>query len=202
MFIYHIYIYLRTGYPQITSFFFLFLFLIFRERRREGKREGEKHQCKIETSIGCVLYVSWLGAELTTQACALTRNRTGDLSLCGTTTNQLSHTSKGSNSIILFKVVYYTIDEEKINSQPGPLCEVHMFSPHLHGFSPGTPMSSHIPNIWTFGELACLHCPNLNECGCVCQCLLSWKGILSKVGSHLLSWAVGIGSATCDPKLE
>ena len=28
----------------------------FRERRREGKREGEKHQCERETSIGCLSY--------------------------------------------------------------------------------------------------------------------------------------------------
>ena len=30
-----------------------------------------------------------------TQACALTKNQTGDLSVCGTVSNPLSHTSQG-----------------------------------------------------------------------------------------------------------
>ena len=37
-----------------------FFFFGFRERGREGEREGEKHQCKRETSIGC-LHVALIG---------------------------------------------------------------------------------------------------------------------------------------------
>ena len=37
-----------------------------------------------------------LGTWPTTQACALTRNQTGKLSVCGTTSNPLSDTSQGS----------------------------------------------------------------------------------------------------------
>ena len=40
--------------------------------------------------------------ELTTQACALTRDQTGDLSLCRMTTpNPLSHTSQGRRGVFL-----------------------------------------------------------------------------------------------------
>ena len=47
-----------------------FYLLIFRERGREGEREGEKHQC---ASLVPPL-VTWPA----TQACALTGNRTSD----------------------------------------------------------------------------------------------------------------------------
>ena len=30
--------------------------LFFRKRRREGEREGEKHQCERETLISCLLH--------------------------------------------------------------------------------------------------------------------------------------------------
>ena len=70
----------------------LFLFLkkdsicLFLESRREGKREGEKHQC-VRTYIGCLSYVPQLGTKPTTQACALSRNGIGNLSLCRMMTN-------------------------------------------------------------------------------------------------------------------
>ena len=49
----------RDGQEEIVLFFYLFLniLFIFRERGREGEREGEKHQCERETSIGCLLYM-------------------------------------------------------------------------------------------------------------------------------------------------
>ena len=37
-------------------FYFLNYLFIFRKRRREGEREGEKHQCARETSISCLLH--------------------------------------------------------------------------------------------------------------------------------------------------
>ena len=48
-----------------------------------------------ETLIGCLSYASLPGTEPTTQACALTGSRTGDLSLCRKMPNQLSHTGQG-----------------------------------------------------------------------------------------------------------
>ena len=41
------------------------------------------------------LSVPWLGMEFATQAYVLTRNRTGDLLLCGMMPNQLSHMGQG-----------------------------------------------------------------------------------------------------------
>ena len=40
-----------------------------------------------------------LGTWPATQACALTRNQTGDLSVCRPALNQLSHTSQGQTEI-------------------------------------------------------------------------------------------------------
>ena len=59
---------------------------------RERGREGEKHPCEREKSIGCVLHAPWLGSKPATQACALTQNRTHELSVCGMTLNPLNHT--------------------------------------------------------------------------------------------------------------
>ena len=56
---------------RVCSFLRLYLF-IFRERGREGEREGEKHQCTGEMSVSCLWYVPHPGAEHTTQARALT----------------------------------------------------------------------------------------------------------------------------------
>ena len=68
---------------------------LFRERGREGEREGEKHRCERETYIGCLSYAPQPGTKPATQACALIENQTSDLSLCGTMPNQLSHTGQG-----------------------------------------------------------------------------------------------------------
>ena len=79
--------------PSLVSFFFFLRFyvFIFREKGKEAEREGEKHQCERETMMGCLFYVLQLGSSKpTTQARALTRNRTCDLSLCGMMLNQLS----------------------------------------------------------------------------------------------------------------
>ena len=72
------------------------LFLIFWQEGK-GERKGEKHWYERETSIGCLSYVLQLGIEPATQACVLTRSQTGDLTLCGTIPNQLSHASQSSD---------------------------------------------------------------------------------------------------------
>ena len=71
-----------------------FYLFIIRERGRELEREGEKHRCVTELSIGCLM--AQPGTWPTTLACALTRNRTGDLLLCGMMPKPLSHTDWGS----------------------------------------------------------------------------------------------------------
>ena len=72
----------------------------FRARGREGERESEKHRCERETSISCLLYTCQ-GTEPATQVCALTGNRTSDLSVCGTTPNQLKPHRPALSSVLL-----------------------------------------------------------------------------------------------------
>ena len=57
---------------------FLKILFIFRERGREGEREGEKQQCVVDSHMRPPL-----GTWPTAQACTLTGNRTGDPLLHG-----------------------------------------------------------------------------------------------------------------------
>ena len=68
---------------------------MFRERGREGEKEGEKYQCEGETSIDCLSYMLRLWSVPATQACTLIKNQIGGLFLCGTTYNQPSYTGQG-----------------------------------------------------------------------------------------------------------
>ena len=74
-----------------NSFFFFkdFYLFIFREKGREGERDGEKYQCVVAS------HAPPLGTWPTTQACALTGNRTGDPLVRRLTLNPLSHTIQG-----------------------------------------------------------------------------------------------------------
>ena len=53
----------------------------FIDSRKRG-REGEKHRCERETPNSCLLPTPLPGTKPATQACALTRNWTGNLSVC------------------------------------------------------------------------------------------------------------------------
>ena len=70
----------------LASFFAkrLDLVLLFRERGREG----EKARGARETSISCLSFEPHLETKPETQACALTRNRTNNLSAYGTRPNR------------------------------------------------------------------------------------------------------------------
>ena len=84
-----------------------FYLFIFRERGRKGEREGEKHQCMRETPIDCLLQGPQLGTKPTTQACALTGNKsTCDLWLYGIKLNQLIHFGQGKiDSLLSFVTI-------------------------------------------------------------------------------------------------
>ena len=69
-------------------FFKGFCLFIFRERGREGEREGEKHQCVVAS------HTPRNGTWPATQACALTGNRTRDSSGLPAL-NPLSYTIQG-----------------------------------------------------------------------------------------------------------
>ena len=66
--------------------FLKILFIYFREKGREGEREGN---INVWLPCACPLLGTWP----TTQACALTGNRTGDPLVLRLALNSLSHTS-------------------------------------------------------------------------------------------------------------
>ena len=74
-------------YLHFLKIFYLF---IFRERRREGDTEGEKHQYVVASHI-------WPE----TQACALTGNRTGDPLVHRPALNPLNHTSQDLLALLI-----------------------------------------------------------------------------------------------------
>ena len=63
--------------------------------RKEGEREGEKHQCVVAS---CTLPTSGGGAWPATQACALTGNRTSDPLVHRPALSPLSYTSQGNRN--------------------------------------------------------------------------------------------------------
>ena len=79
---------------SVPHYFFLFFkkdfIYLFLEKEKEGKREGEKHQCVVAA------HTPLLGTWPVTQACVLTRNQTGDPLVHSPALNPLSHTSQGS----------------------------------------------------------------------------------------------------------
>lgn len=82
-----------------TAIFYYFRFYVF--MCRERWREGEKHLHARETSIGCPLCAPSWGPGLHTSMCfAWNWNSQGQLSLCGTAPNPLSHASQ--DKIFLF----------------------------------------------------------------------------------------------------
>ena len=77
---------------------------IFRERGREGEREGEKHQCVVASHMPPTGGTIWL----TTQACGLTGNWTGNPLVHSPVFNPLSHTSQVFSHVltsVTFKVL-------------------------------------------------------------------------------------------------
>ena len=62
------YLFILTFFPVLLK---IYLFILT-ERRREGEKEGKKHQCEKERSTNMRGTQPLLGSEHTTQACALT----------------------------------------------------------------------------------------------------------------------------------
>ena len=63
-------------------FFFRFYLFTFRERGREGEREGEKHWCVSDRLISCLSKTAPTGDLASNPACALTGNPNSDFSVC------------------------------------------------------------------------------------------------------------------------
>ena len=83
--VYDFFLWYKQFYP-LKHFIYLFL------------DWGEWREKERERSIGCLLNTpNWDSSWPATQACALSGNRTQDLSVCGTMPSPLSHISQGCN---------------------------------------------------------------------------------------------------------
>ena len=69
--------------------FLKYFIYFYRQREREGQREGEKHQCVVAS------HAPPTGSWPTTQAYALTGNQTGDPLIHRPALNPQSYTSQG-----------------------------------------------------------------------------------------------------------
>ena len=99
-------LFLDLFHPVGLFFFFKILF-IFRERGREGEREGEKHLCERETSSHCLLHTPTQDLACNPGMCP-DGNQTGNLLVWRRTTpNLLSHTSQGLFLYISTSLVHY-----------------------------------------------------------------------------------------------
>ena len=85
---------------------FFFNLFIFRERGREGEREGEKHQCVVAS------HAPLLGTCPATQACALTGNQTGNPLVLRPALNPLSHTIQGKSLLVITLVLACLRDQD------------------------------------------------------------------------------------------
>ena len=85
------------AYKHIFKRFYLFS---FRERGREGEREGQKHLICERDIHQLPLARPQLGTKTATQACALTGNRNIDLSVCRLALSPLSHSSQGQEVVL------------------------------------------------------------------------------------------------------
>ena len=87
--------------PLIYAFFGWFFFFFFEDftylflGRGEGRKRGRETLMCERNIDGLPSHVPQPGTWLATQACILTRNQTGDLSVCGAMPNPMSHTSQG-----------------------------------------------------------------------------------------------------------
>lgn len=89
----------------------------------------------------------------------------------------------------------YNIDGEKKSVPSCGHCLSAYSPPCLRGLSLDSLVSSHIPELGTWGELVCLPHPSPAECGWMGMWMaLGGKGILSSVGSHLAPWAAATDS--------
>ena len=88
----------------LTSLLFKILFILFLERGVVGEREGEKHLCVRETSVGCLLRGPQPWTWPVSQACVLTGVDPAAVWCTGRRSNQLSPPARAL--FIIFKRYY------------------------------------------------------------------------------------------------
>ena len=105
------FILLLKGFAKPT-FKILFIYLLL--ERREGKEKERERNIIVWLSLTCPLLGTWP----TTQACALTGNRTSDPLFCRPALNPLSYTSQGS--LYYFKIyikIYILVTDKNFSSE-------------------------------------------------------------------------------------
>ena len=100
---------LSANRPDIKfpiSLFFLDFIYLFLERGDGREKERERN-----INVWLPLTRPLLGTWPAIQACALTRNRTGDPLVRKLTLNPLSHTSRGRFPLVFFLIILSAIDD-------------------------------------------------------------------------------------------
>ena len=96
---------------QVCSGCILFIYLFRRLylflERREGRGRERERNINVRQKHWLPLELTRLRTKPATQACALTRNQTGDILLHSVAPNQLSHTSHCSGCILFFFIFLF-----------------------------------------------------------------------------------------------
>ena len=112
---------------SVSMGFFRFYLFIFREKRREEEKERNIDVPEIHQLVASRMPTSG-GTWPTTQACALTENRTSSLSVHRLALNPLSHTSQGYEFFVcLFLLNPFTFFTQPLKL-PSPLTAASLFS--------------------------------------------------------------------------
>ena len=105
----------------IDFYFLLFLkifyLFIFREKEGEGGGEGEKHRGEREASAGCLPSVPGRETNSTPQACVLTRNQTGDLSICRKLPGPLGHSAWSLVFLLMIASLAHFVTKKKLKKK-------------------------------------------------------------------------------------
>ena len=84
----------------VLSFFLDFIYFVFRERGREGEREGEKHPCVVASEAPPTADLAH------NPGMCPDRSQTGNPSVCRPALNPLSHTSRDYFYIYIYMDMY------------------------------------------------------------------------------------------------
>ena len=164
-------------YIRVHPFYFFkrFYLLIFRERGREGEREGEKHQCVVAPQMPPA------GDPPATQACASTGNRTSNPPVCRLALSPLSHTSWGY--IRLHSQYYKFYRPGQMYNDMFPLLQYHTELLHCSK-NPLYFTCSSLPGPRPLASTDFFQCPHSFAFSGMSQ---SWKHIVCSFSDWLLS---------------
>ena len=106
-----------------TFKYFIYLFIYLFLERGEGREEEKERNVDVREKHGSVASRTHpAGTEPAPQANALTGNQTGDLSLCGTTPNPLSHSGQAVSWFLKQSEVKILQETESASHRQGEYC--------------------------------------------------------------------------------